>query len=87
MAKLTAKNFKYTHYMTLKEWIQWKKNFDNYKELTNRPKKYKDILSYDSFHTIINQSFHWDKTPQGIDYWYEISNRTSPINQKKPCKK
>jgi hypothetical protein len=88
MAKLTAKNFKYTHYMTLEEWKQWKENFDNQPD--NKGRKYKDVLfKYDNFWHIIADSFFWSTTPkvQGGEYWAKIANRTSPINQNKPCKK
>lgn len=90
MKKLTAKTFKYTHYMTLEEWKQWKENFDKSpKYLRNKGeetvKGYLNIRE-DSFVSIILGGFNWFDTPQGHDYWYKISGRTSPINQK-ICKK
>ena len=89
MAKLTAKTFKYTHYMTLEEWKQWKENFDNFKHRFDKYQSIKEFLEErrGSFKMIIDNAFTWRKTPQGFKYWDEIYSRTSPINQKKPCKK
>lgn len=88
MKKLTAKNFKYTHYMTLEEWKQWKENFDAHNKKWNSIRTTKTFISdrVGSFKMIIDDAFSWHQTPQKSDYWKEIYGRTSPINQK-ICKK
>ena len=87
MAKLTAKTFKYTHYMTLEEWKQWKENFDNCKEQYLSVKEYFNQYWTKSFCSFIQGSFVWSQTPQQGECWSKIANRRKPINQKKPCKK
>lgn len=76
---MKAEDFKYTYYMTLEEWKKWKVNFDNhYKGEINT----KDILDSDrNFERIINSSFVLSKTPEGREYWTEISLRTKPVKQ------
>ncbi len=33
------------------------------------------LCEFDSFNDFIDQAFHWEKTPEGHEYWAEISLR------------
>ena len=81
---MTAQEFKYTNYMTLKEWKQFKVNYDKYWE-DNPIKDYLIRKNLDSFARFISCAFPWKITPEGIEYWKKISLRTEPLNLTK-CK-
>lgn len=76
---MTPKDFKYTHYMTLKEWEEWEVNFTKHYKGTDISKDYM-LDNERNFERIISASFLWKSTPQGFDYWNKISQRTKPVN-------
>ena len=83
---MTAQEFRYTNYMTLKEWKQFKVNYENYRY--NIHKSIKGFLergNNKSFLLLVDFAFNWEETPEGHVYWWKISNRTEPLNLKS-CK-
>lgn len=82
---MTAEEFPYTHYMTLKEWKRFVKNYKNrtphFYGVNLTLKDY--LLEYSTmpFRLIIIDAFRWDESPEGEDYWHKIYQRTQPIQQ------
>ena len=83
---MTAQEFRYTHYMTLKEWKQFKKNYENDGDNKNISiKEYIEFYNNSSFGLFISLAFEWKNTPEGYEYWDNIYYRTEPLNFKS-CK-
>ena len=77
---MTAEEFKYTNYMTLEEWKQFKENYYNDEDSKDEPIKiFLERMNNDSFYNLINISFTWWNTPQHHTYWEMISKRTEPV--------
>ena len=72
---------KFTNWMTLEEWKQF---VYNYKTFLSRDKDFLkryllDPSNNKCFEVFIGGAFDWSKTPQGCDYWVEISFRIKPV--------
>ncbi len=78
---MKATDFKYLHYMTLKEWKQFVKNYDPEYFGTEGMdiKTYINSANNYSFMCFIMNAFQWNKSPQDWDYWDNISYRTKPV--------
>ena len=80
---MTAEEFKYTNYMTLEEWKQFKVNYENAKQNKNTTiKSFLERGNYKSFSSFISTAFFWEETPQSHPYWWRISDRTKPLKTK-----
>ncbi len=76
---MKSNSYPHTHMMTLKEWKQFVRNCKNFHP--ERPMKDYLMECKDDFFKLIYKAFDWHKTPdnQGIRYWYDISQRTKPV--------
>ncbi len=74
---MKATDFKYLHYMTLKEWKQFVKNYHHYMTIKNHI-IYCEENQLD-FHWFVSNAFYWDGSLQNHAYWSEIAYRTKPV--------
>ncbi len=83
---MTPKEFPYTDWMTLKEWKQFKQNYENEEGAINIKEFLLNIVSLNiRFETMIAAAFTWGDTAQGGKYWYTISNRAGIQESCKKC--
>ncbi len=73
-----AKQNPYWNYMTPEEWEKFIENVGK-KSYWKNAKTYLESHNNDSFKDLIGAGFVWNETEEGRDYWFGISNRTSPI--------
>ena len=70
----------------LKEWKQFKVNYENDRDNRNMSiKSFLEIGNNGSFLLLVDFAFNWEETPEGHVYWYKISERKQPLNSTK-CK-
>ncbi len=81
--KLTGKNYPYTHYMTLREWKWFKKEYYACDWNRHTPiGSYLKQFAMKSFYSLVTNAFQWSETVYGRKYWDDISNRISPLKRK-----
>ena len=76
---MTAQEFKYTNFMTLEEWKEWKKEFESFWGKDCSTKSFFIKRKDYSFFRLINSSFLLRGTDKGYYYWDKISQRTKPV--------
>ena len=69
----------YNTYLTREERIKFR---DNYLNSGKTPGQFDFYLVsiYDSLFEFISSSFTWADTPEGNDYWFDISRRTTQVD-------
>lgn len=70
-------NSRFANYMTLKEWRLFAANYKSAPVLPYEMdlSSYFDMNKNKSFYEFIRYAFFFEATPEGLDYWFNISNR------------
>lgn len=70
-------NSRFAHYMTLKEWRLFIANYESFPALPYQIDldTYFDMNKDKSFYHFIRYAFFWIDSPEGFDYWFNISRR------------
>jgi len=68
----------YNTYLTREERLKFRDNFLNFGKT---PRQFDFYLAsvYDCLFDFVSASFTWVDTPEGNDYWFYISNRTTQV--------
>ena len=71
----------YNTYLTREERFKFRYNFLNYGKT---PGQFDFYLAseFNSSFEFISNGFMWSETPEGNDYWFHISNRTTQVDKK-----
>jgi len=69
----------YNTYLTREERLKFRNNYLNH---DNTPRQFDFYLAseYNNSFEFISSSFNWADTPEGNDYWFRISTRTTQVD-------
>jgi len=70
-------NSRFANYMTVKEWRLFAANYELFPSLPYQIElsTYFDMNKDKSFYEFIRYAFFWIESPEGFDYWFNISRR------------